>query len=329
MVKDYSTFPYSAPAKMRAARHVKTSRALASILFTGIAIVGKLYLLSALNRGEKRAPVISELTPHRIANQRPTAERLPSLKVMTLNAAHGRKDGSHQLLQKRAAIKANLNDIALILKREKPDIVALQETDGPSAWSGGFDHVRHLAHRAEYPFSVRGEHVKGKRNVYGTALLSALPLHTPVSIRFSPSPPTFSKGAVISTIQWPGSLDLSIDVISVHLDFARKSIRKKQARELVDRLKAQGRPLIVMGDFNCELTSSETTLPFLTDKLGLEAYRPEAKDLHTYPLSGRRLDWILTSPELEFSNYSVFHDTLSDHLGVVAELRLADRGLNV
>jgi hypothetical protein len=34
-----------------------------------------------------------------------------------------------------------------------------------------------------------------------------------------------------------------------------------------------------------------------------------------------RLDWILVSDELEFGGYRTLPDQLSDHLGVVAEIR--------
>ncbi|WP_419616290.1 hypothetical protein, partial [Thiolapillus sp.] len=53
---------------------------------------------------------------------------------------------------------ANLQDIAVVLKREDADIVALQEADGASLWSGGFDHVAMLAKEAGYLNYVRTSH---------------------------------------------------------------------------------------------------------------------------------------------------------------------------
>ncbi len=57
--------------------------------------------------------------------------------------------------------------------------------------------------------------------------------------------------------------------------------------------------------------------------LGLSAHRPNDGE-PTYPLGpkGRRLDWILVSPDLEFLRYAVLPDRVSDHLAVAAELRL-------
>ena len=70
------------------------------------------------------------------------------MKVMTLNIAHGRKDGPNQVFQKARTIKSNLDEIAEVVNREKPDVLALQEADGPSIWSGGLDQVKYLAEKA-------------------------------------------------------------------------------------------------------------------------------------------------------------------------------------
>jgi len=257
--------------------------------------------------------------PFWVAQDSTPAER-PSLKVMTLNIAHGRKEGPYQVFQRRNSIEANANDIATLLRRVQPDIVALQEADGPSIWSGNFNHVLYLAEKGEFPYCVQGEHVSRMKLHYGTALLSALLPKNPVSVTFAPSPPTFPKGFVVCTIQWPGDPDTDIDVVSVHLDFARRSVREKQVQQMATKLARRNRPLIVMGDFNCEWASKEQTLPMLAEKLNLRAYKPRAAEMDTFPSSQRRLDWILISLGIEFLTYKVLSDTVSDHLGLVAEL---------
>ena len=242
---------------------------------------------------------------------------------MTLNIAHGRKRGPHQALQTRRSIESNLNDIATLLRRQKPDLVALQEADGASAFTGRFDHVQYLADKAQYACSIRGEHVRGKRLVSGTALLSTRPLHQPVCVAFAPSPPTFSKGFVLATVDWPGDVDVQINVVSVHFDFSRKSVRRKQAQELIDHLADRPGPLIVMGDLNCQWTSKDSALRTLAEAMNLQAYQPHAAGMTTFPKLGRRLDWILISRELLFVSYEVLDDVVSDHRAVAAELRLA------
>ena len=263
--------------------------------------------------------------PHRFTppvhfNFSPTISKgsLTALKVMTLNLAHGRKEGFHQLFQDKTTIQANLTEIARILRREKPDIVALQEADNDSFWSGNFNHIYYLAEKARFSYSIQGEQIKGLGLSYGTGLLSKFPLTEAISITFTPTPPTPAKGFVVSTI----NIGTEINVVSVHLDFARASVRQRQIEEMVNDLKPFKRPLIIMGDFNCDW-SSENTLPFLAKALNLQVFQPEASNLNTFPQWWKetRIDWILISSELDFSSYRVMEDRLSDHFAVIATLK--------
>ena len=246
-----------------------------------------------------------------------------TLHVLTLNVAHGRRDGRHQALVSTKTIRKNLDQIASVLARAVPDVVALQEADGPSIWSGNFNHVEYLAEQGGFAHRFRGEHVKGLKLSYGTALLSRLPLDDCVSKTFAPAPPTLSKGIVIGSTAWPKRTAVNVTVASVHLDFSRASVRKSQVQQIIDLLSDVERPLLVMGDFNCEWQGDESSLRTLADQLDLRAYEPSATNLTTFPGLGKRLDWILISPELEFVGYANLADTLSDHQGVTAELRLA------
>jgi endonuclease/exonuclease/phosphatase family metal-dependent hydrolase len=246
------------------------------------------------------------------------------LRVMTLNISHGSRTGPNPLFQDSASIRSNLDAVAAVLEREKPALAALQEADGPSNWSGGFDHVEFLAGKAGFKCSTRGEHVKGMGLSYGTALLSTLPLEDTLSVTFEPSPPTFTKGFVAAAVPWPGRPETAVDVVSVHLDFSRKSVRLRQAEEFIESMSPRGRPLIVLGDFNCEWADEESAVAAIAEGLGLAAYDPVASGLDTYSLLGKRLDWILISPEFEFTRYRVLPDEVSDHFGVIAEIRMRD-----
>ncbi|MHC4732089.1 MAG: endonuclease/exonuclease/phosphatase family protein [Planctomycetota bacterium] len=236
--------------------------------------------------------------------------RSAPLRVMTLNVAHGRGTAAHQTGLGKDELEVNLEAVARMLRRERPAVVALQEADGPSFWSGEFDHVRRLAARAGYPHRFRGRHVDAPRLSYGTALLAARPLENPVSHRFAPSLPTPLKGFVVATVG-------PVDVVSVHLDFLRAGVRRRQVAEMIEALRTRGRPLILLGDLNLEWGD---TLRHLADALDLKAFAPDATDLATF--QDRRLDWILISRELEFVRYAVVPDALSDHRAVVADVRV-------
>ncbi|MCF8068927.1 MAG: endonuclease/exonuclease/phosphatase family protein [Desulfobacterales bacterium] len=252
-----------------------------------------------------------------------TAEENQTLKLMTLNIAHGRQKGPNQIFQKTKKIESNLIDIADVLKREKPDVAALQEADGPSIWSGHMDQVNYLAQNAGFPYAIRGEHVKGIDLAYGTALLSLLPPKNPVSITFDPSPPTFTKGYVLTSIPWGQDKNSEVDIVSVHLDFARKSVRQDQIENMIAKLSGSKNPLIIMGDFNCEWDTENSAIRILAEKLDLKVYQPDNSAMHTFSKLNRRIDWILISSDMEFVSYDTLQDPVSDHYGVVCEIEMA------
>jgi len=243
------------------------------------------------------------------------------LKVITLNVAHGRGDGPNQLLRKGKTIRMNLDEIAAVLRREGPDIAAIQEADGPSVWSGKLNQVSYLAEKAGFAYSVQAEHVKGLKISYGTGLLSNVALQDPLAVTFDASPPTFAKGFVVATVDWPGGPSMEIDVVSVHLDFSRKSVRERQVEDMIETLSYRGRPLVVMGDFNCEWKSKESAVRALAERLNLKACQPASPLMDTFGLLRMRMDWVLISTDLEFVTYEVLPDVISDHYAVLCEIR--------
>ena len=245
------------------------------------------------------------------------------LRVMTLNVAHGRGTSFHQLLQHSAKIVKNLDRINELLNQAAPDIVAFQEIDAPSFWSGNFNHVGYLARRSMFTRSIQASHVNAMRLSYGTALISRQEMSNPQAVTFNPSLTLVPTGFVVSTISWPGRDSIDIDVVSVHLDFMSGWVRKKQADELIAVLRARNNHVIIMGDLNSGWLPQDSAAQYLVEKLGLKAYQPENSKLITFPLLGKRLDWVLISAGLEFSSYEVIGTDISDHRGVLAELTLS------
>ncbi len=248
-----------------------------------------------------------------------------TLTVMTLNIAHGRGDSFHQLLQGSETTLANLDNIATVLRDTDPDVVALQEADGPSFWSGDFDHVEYLANQGAFSQSVHGVHVDAIGLSYGTALIANRELGDPQAVTFEPALIPVPKGFVVSTVTWPGLPCMEVDLVSLHLDFASEGVRQRQAMELIETLQTRQRPMIVMGDFNTEWHTQNSALRHISQQLALNAYRPGTSGLETFPAFGERLDWILVSPEFSFRSYRVVPDVVSDHLGVLAVLELSQQ----
>jgi endonuclease/exonuclease/phosphatase family metal-dependent hydrolase len=116
-----------------------------------------------------------------------------------------------------------------------------------------------------------------------------------------------------------------VDVVSVHLDFMSRTVRKKQADELIALMRARNNRLIIMGDLNSGWHEQDSAAKYLAEKLELTAYQPENTTMTTFPALGQRLDWILVSRGFEFAGYKIVGDRVSDHRGVVAEIRLTGR----
>jgi endonuclease/exonuclease/phosphatase family metal-dependent hydrolase len=246
------------------------------------------------------------------------------LKVLSLNIAHGRKKSLNQMLLSEATIRHNIGDIAAVLKKTAANIVALQEADGPSRWSGNFDHVADIARLANYPWYCRATHARSWLFDFGTALLSRENFLETLQRSFKPTPPTLTKGFLLGTFAWrprkDSKITIPIDIVSVHLDYSRKAVREEQIVQLSEALSGRTHPLVVLGDFNSEWSTHGSAVAEFALLSGLHAYHPQATTLGTYKSGKLRFDWILISSVLEFKSYSVLPEVISDHRAIVAEI---------
>jgi len=244
-----------------------------------------------------------------------------TMTVMTMNIAHGRRNKFHQAFLGGKKIKNNLDHIIKMSNRENPFLIALQEADGPSFWSGKFNHVEYIANQTGLKNYFQGYHVNKFGLHYGTALLSSNELNSSKSYTFrSHSLISFTKGFVLSTVKWPGENNLYIDVISVHLDFLLDSVRQKQINELIAVLEVRDSPVILMGDLNAD--SESNAIQSLIGSLDLKAYKFNRDGLETFSRYNKRFDWILISKELEYVSYEVLPDNISDHSAIISEISL-------
>lgn len=249
-----------------------------------------------------------------------------TLRVVTLNVAHGRKDARNQVFLAEESIRSNLLEVAGLMRKAQADVFALQEADAESSWSGKFDHVSLLAEHSGYSCFVHGIHASNRVYDFGTALLSPHAFQGEFVHTFQPSPPTTTKGISVAALDWnPGggaSPALKIKFVSVHLDFSRRSVRRAQISEMESLLAKIEGPMVLMGDFNTDWQTDESSLKYLAELLDLQVFQPHAAGFSTYGDKGARLDWILISPELEFVNYTVVPDVVSDHYAVAADISL-------
>jgi endonuclease/exonuclease/phosphatase family metal-dependent hydrolase len=262
------------------------------------------------------------------AKVQPDVITSPFLSVLTINMAHGRKDSLNQMLQKTSATRRNLEDIAEFLDNSGADLIALQEADFPSRWSGKFDHVDFVSENSNYPCWIHAGHAKKYMYDFGTALMSKVSFTNSQTHTFAPSPPTTNKGFVMGEVRWNPNDQLpepiAVNVISVHLDFSRKKVREAQVEEMRVFLRDITTPVIIMGDFNADWSKDASALKSVVANGNFRVYQPESNDLGTYKSGKLRLDWILISNHMNFVSYEVPQMVLSDHQPVQATLKLVD-----
>ena len=264
-------------------------------------------------------PASFDTEPSEATNRSPA----PTLTVMTWNIAHGRGTSPNQFGHPEATYKANIDAVARAIARESPDVVALQEADAASAWSGSFDHVARIVEATKYANVHHGLHFEAGVGPlaarYGTAILSQLPLRDTASSKL-PDRSFHIKGYVRAEIEFDRRPLL---LVSLHMNSDSKEVRRRQVDHLVEALAPFNKPMIVMGDFNSRWDVEDDAVRRVAEKLRLQAFEPESTRLQTFRSAGptRRIDWILISPDLDFVDYATIADQASDHLAVRATVR--------
>lgn len=235
-----------------------------------------------------------------------------TVRLMTLNIVHATRIPLPPRLVARRFIERQLDAIAGVVSRSAADIVALQEADGDAR----IDRAKAIAVHARLT-CVHDASVHSLTSPrHGAALLTRGAPLLSESVVFARA--RFDdKGFVRATLRTTFCGD--IDVVSVHLDAFRASVRHEQIDMLASHLGAsRQRPLIVMGDLN---SGWDAAAGDLARTLGLRSPAPLNHE-RTHAIGGR-IDWILVSSDLDVGAYRVISDGVSDHRAVIAEVGLA------
>ena len=257
---------------------------------------------------------------------------MTSISLYCLNVMHGRDTRSAvfpPFISRRRAEK-NLIRIADSIAAADPDIVALQEIDEASICSGSFDQVAFLNARLGYPYTYFAPSCSlrmGQSGLFvtGNALFSKFPLERCEAFRFGLSFPNDRMGFVIADVRLPGGK--AIAVTSIHLvwvDWTRLAPRASELDMVASKAGERKHPVVMLGDFNCDMTGREDSLRVFSRRLGLHTCQPQSAEFHTYPswAPSRRIDWIFVPSAMSISSYRVLPERVSDHRAVVAEVSI-------
>ena len=254
---------------------------------------------------------------------------MPRLRIVTFNIAHGRGLTPIQGLTSPRKIRVNLRRIASLLSRLAPDVVAMQEIDENSRWSGSFDHLDYLRVYAGFPHAVFGINNRraGLINLsYGNALLSRHPLLSTETVVFGRRR-VGEKGFLFAELDVGGR---RVPIVNLHLHSSSREWRLHQLGRLTGWLREKRRtraaahwalPPIICGDFNNPSTRDDATAALWShlSQYGDYLVRPQVGGTFPSPLPRRMLDFVFLPTACRDVQCTVVRTLLSDHCPVLVE----------
>ncbi|QPC83917.1 hypothetical protein G4Y79_05935 [Phototrophicus methaneseepsis] len=200
--------------------------------------------------------------------------------------------------------------IAQVIESQGADIVLLQESSRGRLNSSGVDMAEWLSRRLQMPFA----HAPASDYTQGVTTLSRIPIDTAVFDELPMVGESEQRRYLMTTHPLPDGE--SLRVINTHLAAAwlEPTARLPQFSVLLDVWAQQPRTLIA-GDMNTAPGNMDINMMLnaglvsVQDAIG----DPEAGTVSAdYPHV--RYDWILTSPDIELSDFAIPSTLASDHL---------------
>ena len=228
------------------------------------------------------------------------------LKVVAYNLHHGAgMDG-----------KLDLDRLAKIIAKEKPDLVALQEVDKNCKRSGNVDQAAELGKllKMEHAF---GKFMDFQGGEYGMAVLSRFPINKVVRHQL---PEGAEPRCALEVVVKPKGWTESLSFVGIHLDWTKGDFRPKQVAKLVDLKGA----VILAGDFNAERGSP--TLEIL-GKAGWKILRETPTKTCPADKPTHEIDFFIVRglPEFTYTERVIEEKVASDHRPIAAEISFAKK----
>jgi endonuclease/exonuclease/phosphatase family metal-dependent hydrolase len=264
---------------------------------------------------KQRAAWISVILLH-VAVCIPSVAAGERLKILTYNIHHGEGvDG-----------ELDLERIAGIIRRESPDLVALQEVDQGTRRTYRVDQPEELARLTRMQV-VFGKNISHEGGNYGNAILSRLPikwrhnLPLPSLPEVEPVDEQEQRGALIVEVLTQS--DTLLYFVSTHLDHRRTHEERLAGAQTINEWFQRGRSdriAILAGDLNAT-PDSPVLRRFAT------FWKKAGEDLATVPVKNPRkqIDYVLYRPAHRWRVVTVRvlgEPTASDHRPLIATLEL-------
>jgi endonuclease/exonuclease/phosphatase family metal-dependent hydrolase len=236
------------------------------------------------------------------------------LRVITFNIHHG-ADGAEQL---------DLERVAQVIEDSGADVAALQEVDRHWSERSAFadqaaELGRRLRMRAVYAANLDLDPLEAgqPRRQYGTAILSRYPIASWHNTLLPRPDSGEQRGLLEAVLKVHG---VRVRMANTHLQHNSALERTAQAQRIAELLAPAKEPVVLAGDLN-----AVPDAPELTPLFGAFAdswTRAGSGPGYTIPVEApdRRIDYVLTSPQIGARHAEVVATGASDHLPLVVDL---------
>ncbi|PWD98888.1 endonuclease/exonuclease/phosphatase family protein [Marinilabilia rubra] len=239
------------------------------------------------------------------------------LKVMTFNIYHGEQNYNPG--------KSNLEEVAKVINRYKPDFVALQEVDSMTNRSAGlnegtpFNQVAKLAEMTGM-YGYFGKAIDFSNGGYGEGILSKEELSYKVHELHIPEG---GEGRALIQVKYQKSNGETIIFAGTHLCHQFDKNRKAQSKAICQIYKHSDAAVILGGDFNFQ----PGTKPYkILAKCFDDAAKIKGNPENTIPFHApeQRIDYIFISQNTNWivKDVKVIRNNASDHMPVLVTLSL-------
>lgn len=215
--------------------------------------------------------------------------------------------------------KLNLERIAEVINRERPDLVGLQEVDRGVKRTEGKDQIAELAKltRMDFSFAHNLDYQGGQ---YGVAILSRFLILHADHQKYENRRETERRGMLRVEVEVDGK---RLNFVTTHLDYQYEDGRLFETEQLLRLVDGIAGPLIIAGDFNDEPKGSSYKL--MRSKFD-DAWARNKTEGFTYPAdkAAKRIDYIFyrASDRVRVKKVWIVNTLASDHLPLMAELEI-------
>lgn len=219
------------------------------------------------------------------------------MKLMTFNVQHFRDYNTKEI---------NFDLFSKLIKRENPDIIALNEVFGENDNTFFKDQVKFLSKLVNMNYFF-GKAITIDRGIYGNAILSKYDINNPCVYEI-PDPLIKDEQVYYeSRIIIKCNIN-NLNVLVTHLGLANQE-RINGVNKLLEIIKDIKNPFVIMGDFN--MKSNDLLLSKLLDYT-IDPFKESDFTFPSYdPME--RIDYILLSKNLKYKNNKVIKEVVSDH----------------